>query len=247
MAESTYSSPSYDRVVRLDPTAAPAPRYAMITWYDVFNDGVWKVGPPAYDEDLDVFTTYDAPMAPGDETPATDDRSRIATYAIEDGIPQVGDEWGTKAGDYRLRKGYRGFRVTSQGYSDGTVNVVRLFAINPRKSSGSGSGIPPDQLGGVVDLQMVQTIAGAGCALTYTGQIVRLQMVNNQLTGRVISTFAGTVNLGPFSVTGSGTFSVPSQSGTISGTVGTCTLSGTVTVPASPPITVPITGTATCP
>lgn len=226
MADPAYSKPSYDRVVRLDPSAPPAPKYSMVTWYDTFNDGVWKVGPPAYDEDLDVFTTEAVPMQPGTELPATDDRSRIASYATEDGLPQVGEEWGTKAGDYRLRKGYRGFRITSQAWPDGTVNVVRLFQINPRKSSGSGSGTG---FGGVVDIPAVQSISISGCTLSYSGKTFRIQFVNGSLVGTVVSSWSGAITIGPLPVTGS--ITLPSRTGTVSGTVGTCALSGTVTMP----------------
>lgn len=52
------------------------------------------------------------------------DPRAIAAYDAADGTPQPGEAWGVKAGDWRLRKGYAGFRVLA-GVGLGLANVVR--------------------------------------------------------------------------------------------------------------------------
>lgn len=213
-----HSQPAYDRAIRLRADAPDAPPFAFFAWVDTYPDGVWEVVPPLNDDDLDVFTGPPVALTAGVEGVATDDRSRIVAYYEADGVPQPGEEWGVKRGDYYLRRGYRGFRVTQQG-RNGRVAVVRLFGTARRIGSGSGSSA----FSSVVQFLGGTTVTVTGCTISASAKIYQLTLNDGELSILEIGTQSSGGSLPTETV------NIPT-SGSVSGTITGCTLSGTVSL-----------------
>ncbi len=246
MAAKSHSEPRYDSPIRLKNGYPAAPPFAMLAWNDTHPDGVWEVVPPLNSDDLDVITGPPYSIQPNSEGLATDDRARIVSYQTADGIPQVGEQWGVKKGDYYLRKGYRGFRITSQGRADGTVNVMRLFSIS-QVGSGSGSGSPPpDQVGSQITIPALESLAGSGCNLTASGTIYTISLLGGVLSIAPTGSFSVPVALGPFPVHASFDVTTVDKTGTFSGTVGGCAVTVTGTVPGQT-VHIDLSGATACP
>lgn len=117
------------------------------------DTGAFLVGLPDADDDPAVGVNGLGLIPAGAAGQGHFDPRAIAAYDAADGTPQPGEAWGVKAGDWRLRKGYAGFRVLA-GVGLGLVNVVRV----PAGASGDSAC---DALDDLLEHTCVEFVVGA--------------------------------------------------------------------------------------
>ncbi|TXH18981.1 MAG: hypothetical protein E6R03_01260 [Hyphomicrobiaceae bacterium] len=88
-----------------------------------FADGEWTIAAPASDDEPHVYVLGDKTLTneSGDKASATFAPLGRVAYDPTDGEPILNEEWGPKAGEFLLRKGYLGFRCA--GAADGFTAV----------------------------------------------------------------------------------------------------------------------------
>lgn len=117
------------------------PPYAVVrlvssTSDETVGETVWTVAAPDTDDDPHVYILGNKTL-----TNASGDRGDAAflplgrvAYDPADGEPALNEEWGPKAGEFLLRKGYLGFHVA--GEPDGTTAVFARVPAATMEASG---------------------------------------------------------------------------------------------------------------
>lgn len=96
---------------------------AIVTGQDEF--GNLEIDEPDTDNDTGVVVLGAGAVTADGFGEGTFDARCIVAYEEADGTPAAGEEWGVKAGNYKLREGYSGFRILG-GAANGLVNAVRV-------------------------------------------------------------------------------------------------------------------------
>ena len=144
--------------------------------------------------------------------------------------------WIEAINDEPLVKGSRyigKFTTTHLDDVNATIYPVYTVVYTPPVGYGySGSNVPDKpSISSVTWNGQIDTSA-SGCTLTKT--LGTYYLVDDESIGMllVVTPSSSAVALGPFPLHGVISVTIPSQSGSISGTAGSCAISGTVTVPA---------------
>jgi hypothetical protein len=102
----------------------PSCGLVLVTGVDADTDDVAEVGQPDTDDDPRVAVLGRGVVLDDGYGEATFDNRVVVAYEEEDGTPASGEEWGVKAGDWKLRSGYKGFTIVG-GASGGLVHAAR--------------------------------------------------------------------------------------------------------------------------
>lgn len=89
------------------------PPFAVLNCLGTQN-GVMMVGPPTSDNQQNVYTNSQATVPIQGYGSCTADSPCFVAYNNQAGTPQIGQQWGTKAGDFYLEPNQTGFRVIGE-------------------------------------------------------------------------------------------------------------------------------------
>jgi hypothetical protein len=102
----------------------PSCGLVLVTGMDADTDDVAEVDQPDTDDDPRVAVLGRGVVLDDGYGEATFDNRVVVAYDEADGTPASGEEWGVKAGNWKLRSGYKGFTIIG-GASGGLVHAAR--------------------------------------------------------------------------------------------------------------------------
>lgn len=120
-----------------------APGGALLRITGMTDDGVYQVAKPSADNQGQLLINGPIALLAGDQGIAAFETPFPAVYESGDGTPAIGETWGAKSGEWKLRKGYTGFVILSTTNGNGLVDVVRYTAPTsppPPLTTGNSTG-----------------------------------------------------------------------------------------------------------
>lgn len=237
------SSARWVRILNVDPSQLDIPAYGIVEIAgDSDDNGVFPVRMPTSDGSKMVLIVAGGNL-PYQATGQASWASPIpCRYDPNDGLPVTGEVWGPAAGSWLLRKGKSGFRIFGSP-GNNVVNVVRDPTAVPAYPSGYGSH---PVLFGAVSWHSITALSFSVCTVTIETTTFYLSTDANGGLLLAETPVTTTASLGPFPLHGTVSITIPSQTGTFSGTVGSCSVSVSGTIP-SQTVTGDLSGNTACP
>lgn len=234
----TDTSARWVRVLNTDPSQLDIPAYGIVEIAgDSDQNGVFPVTMPTSDGSKMVLILAGGNLPYGSTGQASWASPIPCRYDPNDGTPVTGEIWGPALGTWLLRKGKSGFRIFGTPVNN-VVNVVR----DPTAVPAYGSGYGHPVLFGAVSWESITALSFAACTVTIETTTYYLSSDANGGLLLAETPVTTTASLGPFPLHGN--IVIPSLTGTISGTAGTCAISGSVTYPGT---SIPLSGQTACP
>ena len=125
----------------LNASSEVIPPFAVVVIAGANTAGLVLVDKPLLDSSTHTLINSALSIQPGLPGICTPDGPVFVAYATADGTPLVGEEWGTKAGQWTIAAGKKGFRIVG-GSQSGMVLANQLHeggAITVREKDGTPS------------------------------------------------------------------------------------------------------------
>jgi hypothetical protein len=119
-------------------TGSDIPGGGLLRVTGITSDGLYNVALPSADNQERLLINGPQTLGEGQVGVASYETPYFAAYHAADGAPAIGEQWGAKSGEPRLRKGFKGFVVQSPNNGEGLVDVVREQVVS---SGGGGSSL----------------------------------------------------------------------------------------------------------
>lgn len=178
-----------DPVPVLNVSGEDIPSHAVVEPTGERVDGAMCVRKPTRNGFRGVWVNGDGVIPAGKAGQAT---RHPGVVVLVDGSPELGEEWGSRAGSWKLHDvGGGGFIVNDDAPYDGRVNAIR-YGVRDVDPSGSGSGTDSDG-DGTADRRLVgynYDVSCSGGVLTKTRQPIY------QFLGSGLSSYGGWQTVG---------------------------------------------------